>query len=106
MSFDALTLSAVRDELEQLLRGARIQKLVFPDELSLAIEVFAPEAGRTEVLISADLEHSRVQRLARLPGRGLERDTPFSLVARKHLRAARIVWIRQPRLERVLELDC
>ena len=33
MSFDALTLSAVRDELEPLLSGARLQKVVLPDEL-------------------------------------------------------------------------
>src|ERR1700674_4103696 len=106
MSFDALTLSAVRDELEPLLTDARLQKLVCPDELSLAIEVFSPQAGRTNVLLSAHLEDGRIQRIPHLPARGLERDTPFSLVARKHLRNAHIRLIRQPRLERVLELDC
>ncbi|MDQ6673633.1 MAG: NFACT family protein [Chloroflexota bacterium] len=106
MSFDALTLSAVRDELEPLLTGARVQKLVFPDALSLAIEVFSPQAGRTNVLLSAHLDDCRIQRIPHLPARGLERDTPFSLVARKHLRNARIRSIRQPRLERVFELDC
>jgi predicted ribosome quality control (RQC) complex YloA/Tae2 family protein len=106
MSFDALTLSAVRDELEPLLTDTRLQKLVFPDELSLAMEVFSPQAGRTNVLLSAHLEDGRVQRIPHLPARGLERDTPFSLVARKHLRNAHIRSIRQPRLERVFELDC
>ena len=38
MSFDALTLSAVRDELEPLLVDARLQRLVFVDDLSLAVE--------------------------------------------------------------------
>ena len=106
MSFDALTLSAVRDELEPLLSGARLQKVVLPDELSLALEAFAPGAGRTNLLLSAHPEQSRVQRLPNLPARGIERDTPFSLVVRKHLRDARIRTIRQPRLERVFELDC
>jgi predicted ribosome quality control (RQC) complex YloA/Tae2 family protein len=106
MSFDALTLSAVRDELEPLLTDARLQKLVFPDELSLAMEVFSPQAGRTNVLLSAHLEDCRIQRIPHLPARGLERDTPFSLVARKHLRNAHIRSVRQPRLERVFELDC
>src|SRR6266571_23622 len=73
MSFDALTLSAVRDELEPLLTDARQQKLVFPDELSLAIEVFAPHAGRTNVLLSAHLDECRIQRIPHLPARGLER---------------------------------
>src|SRR5205823_4334596 len=75
-------------------------------ELSLAIEVFSPHAGRTNVLLSAHLEACRIQRIAHLPARGLERDTPFSLVARKHLRNAHIRSVRRPRLERVFELDC
>ncbi|HEX8967037.1 MAG TPA: NFACT family protein [Chloroflexota bacterium] len=106
MSFDALTLSAVRDELEPLLTDARLQKIVFVDELSVAFEAFAPRAGRTCVLLSAHLERNRVQRLAQLPARGLEADTPFSLLMRKHLRSARIRSVQQPRLERVFELDC
>ncbi|HLZ30121.1 MAG TPA: NFACT family protein [Chloroflexota bacterium] len=106
MSFDALTLTAVRDELEPLMTDARLQKLVFPDELSLAVEVFASHAGRTNVLLSADLDDCRVQRMPHLPARGLERDTPFTLVARKYLRNAHIRSVRQPRLERVFELDC
>jgi predicted ribosome quality control (RQC) complex YloA/Tae2 family protein len=106
MPFDALTLSAVRDELEPLLTDARLQKLVFADELSLAVEVFAPQVGRGYVLLSAHPELGRVQRIASLPARGLEGDTPFSLLVRKHLRTARIRAVRQPRLERVFELDC
>jgi predicted ribosome quality control (RQC) complex YloA/Tae2 family protein len=106
VAFDALTLSAVRDELEPLLTEARLQKLVFIDELSLAAEAFAPRVGRNYVLFSAHLEHGRVQRLSSLPARGVEGDSPFSLLVRKHLRNARIRSVRQPRLERVLELDC
>jgi predicted ribosome quality control (RQC) complex YloA/Tae2 family protein len=106
MSFDALTLTAVRDELAPVLAEARIQKLVFLDELSLAFEAFAPQVRRSNVLLSANLEQARVQRLRQLPGRGFERDSPFSLLIRKHLRNARIRAIQQPRLERVFELDC
>ena len=51
MSFDALTLTAVRDELEPQLTDARLQKLVFPDELSLAMEVFSPQAGSARILL-------------------------------------------------------
>ena len=79
---------------------------MFADELSLAAEVFAPHVGRTYVLLSAHPELGRVQRIASLPARGVEGDTPFSLLVRKHLRSARIRAVRQPRLERVFELDC
>jgi predicted ribosome quality control (RQC) complex YloA/Tae2 family protein len=106
VSFDALTLSAVRDELEPVLVDARLQRLVFVDELSLAAECFNPRVGRSYVLFSAHPVLGRVQRIEHLPARGLERDTPFLLVARKHLRNARVRSVRQPPLERVLELDC
>ncbi len=106
MSFDALTLAAVCDELVPRLVDSRIQRLSFPDELSMAMECFAPGTGRTYVLCSAHPEHGRVQAVTELPARGVERDTPWSLVARKHLRNARIRSLRQPPLERVLELDC
>ena len=106
MSFDALTLAAVRDELEPVLSGARLQRVVMVDELSLAAECFTPGAGRVNILLSADLEASRAQRIRQLPARGLERDTPFSLLVRKHLRNARIRSVHQPRLERVFEVDC
>jgi predicted ribosome quality control (RQC) complex YloA/Tae2 family protein len=106
MSFDALTLTAVRDELEPLLTGARMQKVVFVDELSLAIELFAPSVGRTTMLLSAHLEKSRIQRIGQLPARGVDRDTPFSLLVRKHLRNARVRSVRQPPFERVFEIDC
>jgi predicted ribosome quality control (RQC) complex YloA/Tae2 family protein len=108
MSFDALTLAAVTDELTPVLAEARIQKLVFVNELSVALEAFSPHTGRTYILLSADFERARVQRLRelKLPARGLERDSPFSLQIRKHLRNARIRSVHQPRLERVFELDC
>jgi predicted ribosome quality control (RQC) complex YloA/Tae2 family protein len=106
MSFDALTLAAVRDELAPLLSGARMQRMVFVDELSLAMEFFVPGVGRTNVLLSAHLEHARVQRIGQLPARGVEHDSPFGLLVRKHLRHARVRSVHQPRLERVFELDC
>ena len=106
MGFDALTLAAVRDELQPLLEGSRVQRLVMVDELSLALECFTPGAGRLNVLLSADLERARVQRIGQLPSRGLERESPFSLLVRKHLRNARIRSVHQPRLERVFEVHC
>jgi predicted ribosome quality control (RQC) complex YloA/Tae2 family protein len=106
VAFDLFALSAVRQELEPRLADGRIQKLVFPDELSVAVEVFRPGAGRTSVLLSVHPELGRVQQVSRLPARGIEHDSPFALAARKHLRHARILSLRQPPLERILELKC
>ena len=55
-SFDALSLSAVRAEIEPRLVGGRVQKIVFPDQHSLALEVFAPATGRVTLLLSAHPE--------------------------------------------------
>ncbi|MBV9355624.1 MAG: NFACT family protein [Chloroflexi bacterium] len=106
MAFDLFALSAVRQELEPRLADGRIQKLVFPDELSVAVEVFRPGTGRTSVLLSVHPELGRIQQVPRLPARGTEHDSPFALAARKHLRHARILSLRQPPLERILELKC
>lgn len=106
LSFDALSLSAVVHEIEPRLVGGRIQKIVFPDETSVALEVFSPGQGRCDLLLSVHPELGRVQLLPRMPARGVERDTPFTLLMRKHLRNARLHAVRQPRLERILELDC
>ena len=103
-AFDGLSLSAVREEIEPLV-GGRAQKVVFPDESSVALELFTPARGRSTLLLWAHPETGRVQVVSRLPARGLERDTPFGLLLRKHLRNARLRAVRQPRLERVLELE-
>jgi len=63
MSFDALTLSAVRDELAPLLTDARIQKAGLPRRAEPGVRAFAPAVGRTNVLLSANGEQSRVQRI-------------------------------------------
>jgi predicted ribosome quality control (RQC) complex YloA/Tae2 family protein len=103
-AFDGLSLSAIRDELAPLV-GGRAQKVVFPDDASVALELFTPAHGRSAVLLSAHPDTGRVQLVPRLPARGLERDTPFALLLRKHLRNARLRALRQPRLERILELE-
>ncbi len=105
MRCDALTLSAVRDELEPRVVGARIQRLAFPDATSVVVETYRPALGRSYVLLSIDAERARVQLVPGLPARGVERDSPFMLLARKHLRSGRIRAVRQPALERVLEWD-
>jgi predicted ribosome quality control (RQC) complex YloA/Tae2 family protein len=49
---DALTLSAVADELRQKVLGGRIQRVVLLDRLAVGLEVYA-HRQRQYVLISA-----------------------------------------------------
>lgn len=106
MAFDALALTAVRQELEPRLAGGQVQQLTWLDEMTLVLGLFAPGQGRTNLLLSAHPEHARVQWLSELPARAAPPpETPFVLLARKHLRGARLRAMHQPRLERLLELD-
>ncbi|NOX60415.1 MAG: fibronectin/fibrinogen-binding protein [Chloroflexi bacterium] len=100
---DAITLTAVVRELEERLLGGRVQAVVQPDEHSLSLEVFH-HGERRWLLLDATAAHARVHFLPQRARRGLASDTPFLLLARKHLRGARVTRIFQPPWERVLYL--
>lgn len=102
--FDALTIRAVADELNQTILGGRIQRVGLTDARTLILEVFA-RGVRHQVLAS---DHPQAARIHRVPDRltaDAARVTPFLLLLRKHVRGGRIVAIAQPALERVLALS-
>jgi predicted ribosome quality control (RQC) complex YloA/Tae2 family protein len=103
MPFDALTLHAVRDELEASLLHGRVQKTYFADEHSVVLEIYA-QGQRRWLLASTQPDLARLHLLSAPPPRGTEAVTPFLLLLRKHVRDARLVAITQPPLERVLVL--
>ncbi len=102
--FDALTIRAVADELNETIVGGRIQRVGLVDARTLILEVFA-HGRRQQVLVS---DHPQAARIHRVPDRltaDAARVTPFLLLLRKHVRGGRIVAIAQPALERVLALS-
>lgn len=103
MTFDALTLAAVRDELAAAILGGQVQRVALHGELTLSLEVYAQRSRRV-LVCSAEPEAARVC-LAdeRLPREG-ETPTPFLLLLRKYVREGRIARIEQPAYERVLRL--
>lgn len=106
MGLDTLTVSALRAELEPLLIGSQIQKLILPSDGSLGFTAYRPGVGRIHILASAEAECPRVLRVAELPSSGMAKpDLPFGLLARKYLRSSRIMAIRQPALDRILEFE-
>jgi predicted ribosome quality control (RQC) complex YloA/Tae2 family protein len=102
MYFDALTLSAVRDELAELLMDGRVQRVVHPTELSLGLEVYAGE--RYQLLISAEPQEAHIVLAEEKLRRGIETATPLQMLLRKYVRGARLREISQPPFERVLRL--
>ncbi len=100
MSQDALTLAAIRDELETLLAGARVQRVIRPTELSIGLELYTGQ--RHQVLLSAEAQAPRIALTDERLRRGAETASPLQLLLRKYVRGARLIAIQQPDLERVL----
>lgn len=102
MAFDGITVANIVKELQDSLTGGRISKIVQPesDELLLTIKT---NTGQKRLFISADaslpliyLTGSNKQAPLTAPG--------FCMLLRKHLQNGRIICIRQPGLERIVEL--
>jgi predicted ribosome quality control (RQC) complex YloA/Tae2 family protein len=103
LSFDALTLHAVVDEIRARFGGGRIQRVTLTDEWTVVLELYA-RGERASLLISADPHAARVCLTQNRPERAAERVTPFLLLLRKYVRDGRLDSLSQPPLERVLEL--
>ena len=103
MYFDTLTVSAVADELRARVVGGRVQQVVLPDELSIALEIYA-QGQRRYLLASAGARTARVHLTDGKPRRGVDRETPLLLLLRKYVRGGRLVDVVQPPWERILRL--
>lgn len=101
MYFDALTLTAVADELRTTLLGGRIQRVLLPGPLSIGLEIYA-QKQRYHLIASAHQQFARVHLVSKKLSRGVEQHTPMLLLLRKYVLAGRIVAVEQPPLERIL----
>ncbi len=103
MSFDCLVLAAVREELQQRLAGARVQRVFEAGKNEAVLHLH--HRGRVEMLLfSGDARHARVHLTSRRQARP-ETPSPFCMLLRKYLVGGRIREFRQLPLERVLEVD-
>jgi len=103
MYFDALTAAAVAAELRAVLLDGRVQQVLLPDRLSVALEIYAGRQ-RHYLFAGAHSETARVHLLPAKPRRGVDGVTPLLLLLRKYVRNARLVDVRQPPAERILHL--
>lgn len=100
MPLDAVCLQAVVSELRPNLLGVRIDKVQQParDQVILLLR------GNLRLLLNAGAHSPRIQLTEQ------QRDNPveppmFCMLLRKHLVGARIANLKQPNLERLVELD-
>lgn len=101
--FDALTIAAIVDELNQELAEGRIQRVQHLDQLTLGFEVYARHR-RQWLVASANSQQPRVLLLDKRGGGDTEIVSPLLLLLRKYARGARIISISNPRHERLIEL--
>lgn len=103
MNFDALTLAAVRSEIEDRALGGRVQRVASPKPEALALEIYAHQE-RHFLLVDVDPDRPRVRFARQWPRAGTQAASPLLLLARKWVRGARLVEIAQPPAERILDL--
>ena len=103
MNFDALTLAAVRSEIEDRALDGRVQRVASPKPGALALEIYGHQE-RHYLLVDVDPDRPRVRFARQWPGAGTQAASPLLLLARKWVRGARLVEIRQPPAERILDL--
>jgi predicted ribosome quality control (RQC) complex YloA/Tae2 family protein len=101
---DALTLAAVVDELRATIIDGRIQRVLQPSPLSVALEIYAGHR-RHQLLISAHPRFARIHLSSAKPSRGVSSETPLLLLLRKYVNGGRILAVEQPSLERVILLS-
>ena len=103
MSVDALTITAVVDELRRTVLGGRIQQVLMPSPLSISLEIY--RSGRYHLLASAHPRSARMHLVAHKPTRGVEQDPPLMLLLRKYVRNGVVMAVEQPDLERIVVLS-
>ena len=104
MYCDALTLSALVDELRAKLVGGRVQRVLLVDPLTVGLEVYA-EGQRQQLLLSAQPDKGgRAHLVSHKLRRGVTTASPLLLRLRKHARGAHLSAVQQPPQERILQL--
>ena len=103
MTFDALAMHAVRDELETALLGGHIEKIVPISSLEVGLRIRSRRRDYN-LILSADAQSARVHLVSSTLRRVSDQVTPFLLLLRKYIRDGRIVSIEQPELERVMDM--
>ena len=101
MTFDALAMHAVKDELEAVLLGGFVEKVLPISPLEVGFRVRAQHRDFS-LMMSADAQTARVHLVNGTLRRLTEDVSPFLLLLRKYVRDGRIIAIEQPELERMI----
>ncbi len=103
MAFDTICVKKIVSELNSALLGGRIDKIHQPekDELMIAVRTFG---GAYKLVLSASPNNSRVH-FSDTAKENPKTPPMFCMLLRKHLSGGKIVDIKQPNFERIIEID-
>lgn len=103
MPLDALTVSALTSELKDKIEGGKIDKVQQPGRDLLLVSLRS-KGESLRLLIAAGTGNARVH-LTKMSLENPAEPPMFCMLLRKHLVGARIVSVRQPDWERMVELE-
>lgn len=103
MPLDAICLSALVRELNMVVAGGRIDKIHQPARDEVILSVRTTEGGH-RLLLSASPTRPRAQ-LTSMPKENPTEPPMFCMLLRKHLAGGRILSLRQPPMERMIEFQ-
>lgn len=103
MALDGGFLRHIKQELEEKLLGARVDKIHQPNREELVVAFRTRESGY-KVLFSARANSARVH-FTTIPLENPKQPPMLCMLLRKKLQGAKVVAIRQPELERLLHFD-
>jgi predicted ribosome quality control (RQC) complex YloA/Tae2 family protein len=104
MNFDVFTISALVDEMMDVLVGGRIQDVLDTDASGIGLEIYA-HRQRRYLYLSADPQTPRVHLVPDRLRRGTERPSQLGLLLRRFVEGGILTHVSQPAWERVLILD-
>ncbi len=104
MNFDVYTISALVDELMDVLVGGRIQDVLNTDATGIGLEVYA-HRQRRYLYLSADPQTPRVHLVPDRLRRGTERPNQLGLLMRRFVEGGILNHVSQPPWERMLTLE-
>lgn len=103
MALDASYISALARELNELLTGARVDKIHQPQRDDIVIALRSPLVKGKKLILSANASFPRVHLTSRT------RENPasapmFCMLLRKHLTNGRILSVSAPHMERIIDI--
>lgn len=101
MPLDAITMTALAGELRQKLAGGKVDKIYQPTRDEVVLHMRA-NGENVKLLLSANPSHPRAH-LTDISRENPETPPMFCMLLRKHFMGGRILELRQPPLERVLD---